>query len=94
MPARTRVASRSASALATSRSLIASVMAACQLPSAAWHACARASEVCAVSSATVATGQPSAQPLASSSAAASSTQLATASAGWLSRRALTGRSSY
>ncbi len=88
MPARTRLASRSASALAIPRALIASVMAARQLPSAAWHASASTAEVCAVSSATVATGQPSAQPLASSSAAASSTQLATASAGWLPCRAV------
>ena len=78
MLARTRLASRNASALAIPRILIASVMAVCQLPSAAWHASASTAEVCAVSSATVATGQPSAQPLASSSAAASSTQLATA----------------
>jgi hypothetical protein len=48
---------------------MASVMAACQLPSAAWHAPARIAEACAVSSVTVATGQPSAQLLASSSVA-------------------------
>ena len=80
MPARTRLASRSASALAIPRAVIATVMAACQLPSAAWHASARTPEVCAVSSVTVATGQPSAQMLAWSSAAASVIQFATPSA--------------
>ena len=73
--------------LAIPRASIASVMAARQLPSAAWHASASAAEVCAVSSVTVATGQPSAQLLASSSAAASVIQFATASAGWLPCRA-------
>jgi hypothetical protein len=65
MPIRTRLASRSASALAIPRAVMASVMAACQLPSAAWHAPARTAEACAVSSVTVATGQPQSRRIGS-----------------------------